>query len=273
MRPVKKVLVLHSLCSVGKASLTNMLPVLSAMNVETCPVPTMLLSTHTGGYGAPAVFKTPVEYIKACADHYHMCRITFDMIFIGYLGAPEMVSAAEYVLEQFPGTPVVLDPIMGDGGTYYSNFHEDYKQALLRLLPKTELILPNLTEACLLTETPWKDTWEKAEAGALLLKLSDCGASRAVITSVHLTNGRLAIAYSGKETPEWYEKDALSFSFHGSGDIFDGVLLGKLLNGNGMDASIEAAHQFVVTCMKESRKYDFEEREGLLVEKCLVKLV
>ena len=80
MKPVKKVALLHDLCGVGKAAMTNMLPVLSVMGIEACPIPTMLLSTHTGGYGKPAVARISPEYIKGCADHYCEQNVKFDMI-------------------------------------------------------------------------------------------------------------------------------------------------------------------------------------------------
>ena len=84
MKPIKKIALLHSLCGVGKASLTNMMPVLSVMGIESCPIPTVVLSTHTG-FSSPAKLETPAEYICACADHYIENGVAFDAIFIGYL--------------------------------------------------------------------------------------------------------------------------------------------------------------------------------------------
>ena len=135
MRPVKKIALLHDICGVGKAAMMNMTPILSMMGIEACPVPTVLLSTHTGGYGSPAVYHVPGDYIRACADHYKKEHITFDAIFVGYLGNTDVIDAVIYFIDQFPETKVILDPIMGDHGTYYTNFDESYGKAMRKMLP------------------------------------------------------------------------------------------------------------------------------------------
>ena len=155
---MKKIALLHDLCGVGKAALTNMMPVLSVMEIEVCPIPTMLLSTHTGGYGKPASIKIPGSYIRECADHFRSQHVEFDAIFVGYLGHTDTIDAVIYFLEQFPGTRVIMDPIMGDHGAYYQNFDESYGIALRRLLPYADIILPNLTECFLLTGHPYQIT-------------------------------------------------------------------------------------------------------------------
>lgn len=139
---MKKIALLHDLCGVGKAALTNMMPILSVMGIESCPIPTMLLSTHTGGYGTPAVARIPAEYIRNCADHFKNQDVEFDAIFIGYLGHMEAIDAVIYFVEQFPETRVILDPIMGDHGSYYQNFDETYAAALRRLLPYADTYFP-----------------------------------------------------------------------------------------------------------------------------------
>lgn len=155
MKPVKRVALLHDLCAVGKAALTNIMPILSVMGIEACPIPTMLLSTHTGGYGKPAVTKTENAYLHDCARHFREQQISFDGIFVGYLGSREIISACEAFLEYFPEVPVIFDPIMGDNGSYYSNFDSSYCEEMKRLLKHSDIIIPNLTEACLLCQTPY----------------------------------------------------------------------------------------------------------------------
>ena len=150
MRPVKKIALLHDICGVGKAAMMNMTPILSMMGIEVCPVPTVLLSTHTGGYGTPAVCHVPGDYIRACADHYKTEHITFDAIFVGYLGKADVIDAVIYFISQFPDTKVILDPIMGDHGVYYTNFDESYGAAMRKILPYADIILPNLTESFIL---------------------------------------------------------------------------------------------------------------------------
>lgn len=273
MRPVKKAALLHDLCGVGKAALTNMIPVLSIMGIEACPIPTILLSTHTGGYGEPAMEKVSTTYIRECADHYAANEVTFDMIFVGYLGSEGMIEAAEYFLSRFPKVPVILDPIMGDHGNYYANFNISYGEAMRRLLPYAEVILPNITEACLLTGTSYTKEMSEEALAQLCRELQKYGAKKIVITSVPCRSTQKGILLYEDEKSVFLEKEQLSTEFHGTGDTFDGVFAGAYLKGKSLRDSIELAHEFVCACLKESEQYSYEEREGLLIERNLPMLV
>ncbi|MEG1716749.1 MAG: bifunctional hydroxymethylpyrimidine kinase/phosphomethylpyrimidine kinase [Lachnospiraceae bacterium] len=164
MKPTKKIALLHDLCGVGKASFTNMMPILSVMGAEVCPIPTVLLSTHTGGYGIPAMFKVDPDYITQCANHYVENRVFFDVVFIGYLGSIEMVEAVKYFISCFPDAKVIMDPIMGDKGVFYENFNQSYCSAIKSLLPYTDILLPNLTECCLMTGIEIQGNWSPQKA-------------------------------------------------------------------------------------------------------------
>lgn len=273
MRPVKKIALLHDMCGVGKAALTNMMPILSVMGVEACPIPTMLLSTHTGGYDSPAVVQIPGSYIRSCADHYKEQNIAFDAIFVGYLGHVDMIDAVIYFIKSFPDTKVILDPIMGDHGRFYSNFNESYAFAMRRLLPYADIILPNLTECYLLTGQEYQITGNHRHVLTLCRDLKKLGASDMIITSVPKDDCKKGIVL--------YEDDAFLYlgngemlgEYHGTGDAFDGMFVAKLVLGYTMLESVQASHAFVCECIRESERYEYPEREGLLIEKTLRKLV
>lgn len=272
MRPVKKVALIHDICSIGKASLTNMMPILGKMGVESCPIPTMLLSTHTGGYGTPAVHQIPGEYLRKTADHYKEQKITFDLIFIGYVGNIDLLSDIIYFIEAFPDTKVVVDPIMGDQGKLYSLFSDDYPAAILKLLPYADVILPNLTEAYYMAGVEYKVPTDHRQILPICEKLTELGAKNLVITSVpkddcnkgmilYVNNAFLYVG-NGEEQGE----------YHGAGDAFDGMFIAKYVHGFSILESVQAAHAFVCACIRESEKYDYPEREGLLIETTLNKL-
>lgn len=272
MKPVKKIAVLHDMCGVGKAALTNMLPILSVQGIEPCPIPTMLLSTHTGGYGKPAINKISGEYIRSCANHYKEQKITFDMIFVGYLGSPELVEAVQYFLDIFHGTTVVLDPIMGDHGKYYYNFDSSYGFAIKRLLPYADLILPNLTECYLLLDKEYMLPDTKEKIFELCYSLKELGAKDMIITSVPAGTGNKGIAILEKKQFSLLENQEVLREFHGTGDAFDGMIIAGLLNGKSILQSVKEAHTFVCECIRESSHYDYPEREGLMIEKTLNRL-
>lgn len=273
MKPVKKVALLHDLCGVGKAAMTNMLPVLSVMGIEACPIPTMLLSTHTGGYGKPAVARISPDYIKGCADHYRQQGVQFDMIFIGYLGNEELAESVLYFVSCFPEAMVVFDPIMGDHGTYYSNFDSSYGEALKKLIPCADLLLPNLTESCLLSGYPYATQMSRKDLAAICETLRKMGADKLIVTSVPDGRSEKAMLLFEGGAMTIVETTQLSAEFHGTGDAFDGVLIAGILRGGSLKDSMEEAHRFVYACMEESLKMEYAEREGLMIEKNLYMLV
>ncbi|MGL6199473.1 MAG: pyridoxamine kinase [Lachnospiraceae bacterium] len=274
MKPIKKAALLHDLCGMGKAALTNMLPILSVMGVEACPLPTMLLSTHTGGYGIPAVQRIPPDFVKTCADHYKREGIQFDVIFVGYLGDTAMIEAIEYFISSFPDTKVILDPIMGDHGIFYKNFNHEYSDAISALLPYADLILPNLTECCLLLGIPFKETFSENELKAIGVELRrQFGVKDMVITSITIRNRKKGIMLYEADRFAVLDNTYIDCEYHGTGDAFDGVLVGEYLNNRTLVECVRKAHDFVYECIKESNKYQYDEREGLLIERNLHMLV
>lgn len=273
MRPVKKVALLHDLCGVGKAALTNMMPILSVMGIESCPIPTMLLSTHTGGYGKPAAVHISGDYIRACADHYKQQGIVFDAIFVGYLGHVDIVESVIYFICQFPDTKVILDPIMGDHGDYYSNFNASYGEAMKQLLPYADVILPNLTECYLLTGKEYRITGNHRNVLHLCEELRTYGTFDMIITSVPKDDCQKGIVLYEDNSFLYLGNGEVLGEYHGTGDAFDGMFLAKFLSGYSLLESVQASHAFVCACIRESQNYDYPEREGLLIEKTLRKLV
>lgn len=273
MKPIKKIALLHSMCSVGKASLTNMIPVFSVMGIEACPIPTTILSTHTGGYGMPAKHNISPEYIRNCADHYRQNNVEFDAIFIGYLGGSEILSAVRYFVEQFPNAKKILDPIMGDHGELYANVDNNYIQSFRELLPLMDMILPNLTEACFLSEKIYSESKSLEAIDQICEYFHGKNIQHIIITSAYSDEKNKGIAYSNINSVNLLKFEAISRNFHGTGDVFDAVLISLWLNDVDVQEAIYKSHDFVVECIKESIRFDYPTREGLLIESKLSKLV
>ena len=162
---------------------------------------------------------------------------------------------------------------MGDHGKYYSNFDESYGTSIRSLLPYSDVILPNLTEMYLLAGKEYQITGNHRNVLHLCEELHKMGAKDMIITSVPKDDCKKGIVL--------YEGDAFLYigngevlkEFHGAGDAFDGMFLARLLQGNTLLESVQASHAFVCACIRESEKYDYPEREGLLIEKTLRKIV
>ena len=266
MKSNHKVLILHDLCTTGKAALTNMLPVLSVMQIEVCPLPTMLLSAPTGGKQPPAIHTISLAYIQDCANQYIEENIEFSAIFIGYLGNEEMVMAAQYLMQKFQEVPIFFDPIMGDAGNYYSNFGEDYKKKLVTLMPYTNILLPNITELYLLSGHDYQNEQTKEELTAICQQLK---IETIVITGVCMQENTRGVALWNASSLTFIELNYEEEHYHGTGDLFASVLLGNYVNGHAISKCINRAHAFVLQCIRTSKAMHISKREGLRIEHSL----
>lgn len=276
-KPVNKIAIIHDLCGIGKVALTNIIPVLSIMGIEPCPIPTLVLSTHTGGFGIPIIKNIP-GFIDETVKHYKDNNIKFKGIFVGYLGNEDNIISAINFIKNFKveNGIVLFDPICGDNGKLYSNFNKYYVDQLKCIIKLSDIITPNFTEACYLTNSLEKDIIEINDVKRLCIKLSKLGSENIIITSVpsdSIEEVSLAIYNSKTDYFNIITHKKEKKSYPGTGDIFASVLLAELTNGNDLEQSVIKASNFVVECIKESSKYDYDTKEGVLLEKCLKKLL
>ena len=270
---MKRMLLIHDLCSVGKAAMMNMIPVLSVMGIEVCPLPTMLLSTHTGGFGKPEILPVPGNYLKESLRHFQRENITFDCVFVGYLGNVPMVETVLELLKTGPAPFVICDPIMGDHGKYYSNFDDSYREALCALLGEADLLLPNLTEAALLSGVPYEEGMTGEGLHAIVSRLCEMGMKKGIITGTNVGEHRIGMAIVEGGFVEQYTETEVLYQSHGTGYLFDAVLAGAILKGATLKEAAFQAHNFVAACLQEKAGQAGNERDGLPFEQLLGKLV
>ena len=187
IKPVepKKILCIHDLSGVGRCSLAVILPVLSVMGLQPVALPTVVLSTHTGGLGTPARLDG-CAYGEAALEHYHALGLDFDCIYTGYLGGEAQVALAEKAFALWPSAHKVVDPVMGDNGKAYATVTPELISRIRQLCRSANLILPNYTEAQLLLQrTPVDDPLDDAAAQALADELTALAPS-AVVTGLPL---------------------------------------------------------------------------------------
>lgn len=271
MKPIKRAAILHDLAGVGKVGLSNILPVLSVMGIEPCPVPTYVLSTHTGGFGLPATMMLP-DFPAEAGRHYKEVGISFHAILIGYLGSIKTIEAAKDFLNMNVDSYVVYDPIFADHGKCYSNFNLSYVEKLKKLIPYADTITPNYTEACLLTGEEYEFIYSKEKIEKMIKKLRELGGKNIVITStpsIHTDSIGIALYDSVEDSLEYYHKEKTGAAYPGTGDLFSAVLTGECMNGKSLKESCLKAHDFVSVCISESSKYNYPVKEGVLLEKSL----
>lgn len=240
---MKQVLTVQDLSCVGKCSLTVALPVLSAMGCACSVLPTALLSTHTG-FEKPYV-RSLTEDIDPICTHIQSTGIRFDAVSVGYLSDPEQVAQVIALADRFSATTIV-DPAMGDNGKRYSGITKDHVQAMAELCKKADYLLPNVTEAALLTGMPYEQTEDAGYYRELLQALCDFGARAAVLTGVSYPKGQTGFVLMEKDNEVFeYRADKIPGSFHGTGDLFSAAFTGGLLKEKTAPEAAELAAGFV----------------------------
>lgn len=250
IRPVngsgmKRTALLNDLSCFGKCSLSVLMPILSSFGVETVPLPTALLSTHTADGFGDYVLRDTLSEMRAFTAHWRALGLRFDSVCTGFFASSAQIDFARTFLREFApeGTLRVVDPVLGDSGALYSCFSEDYVKALRVLCGDAQLITPNHTEAALLADCPM-DT----EPKELLRRLT---VENVIITSVHRGG---EIGYAARFGGEYAEvfKPCLPQTLHGTGDVFTSALLGNLLAGRTMEVSLFRAADFCDRCIQKT---------------------
>ena len=182
----KKAAVINSFAGYGRCSLTEALPILSAMRVQACPVPTAVFSNHTGF--AAFACQDLTAFLPSYLEQWKQLNLTFDGVLCGFLGqAEQILSVSSFLSDQKSRgcQTILVDPVMGDHGKPYRTITTEHCQKLRSLIPLADIIMPNITEACLLTDTPWKDGfWNESELSELCQRLHKLGPSKIVITGL-----------------------------------------------------------------------------------------
>ena len=240
----KRILTIQDISCVGQCSMTVALPVLSASGLETCVLPTALLSTHTGGFGKPAVVHFDGE-LEHFYRHWAENDILFDAILVGYLGSVAAVKAAGEILDRMlaPGGIGIVDPAMADHGKLYSGFDAAYVEAMKDLCAKADILLPNITEAAMLSGQPYQEALEEGYVNQLLDGL---GRKCVILTGVGYQPGQTGVVVQ-QESQRWhYTHSKTNRNFHGTGDLFAACLTGALMRGKQLQDAARIAADF--TC-------------------------
>ncbi len=269
---MKRILTIQDISCVGKCSLTVALPIISAQGIETCILPTALLSTHTGFKNF--TFRDLTDEFDAITQVWHKENITFDGIYTGFLGSFSQLELIEKIFNEFNGSaPLILvDPCMGDNGRLYHGFDEKFVAKMRELCTKAHVITPNITEASFMCGMPFLGSdYTQDYVLELLEGLASFGARKIVLKGIRYKQNECGIiAYDAKtkEKVEYFH-EFLPFHTSGTGDIFASVLFGSLINGESMQNAIKKAANFVLSSIKVTLKDKSRTWYGVQFEKVL----
>ena len=246
----KRILTIQDISCIGQCSMTVALPILSACGQETCILPSAVLSTHTGGFGKPVV-RDLTEALPEMAEHWLREGISFDAIYTGYLGSVEAIEYAGRIIDAMltPGGKVIVDPAMADHGKLYSGFDEAYAKAMAELCERSDVMLPNITEAAMMTGLPFLESYDEDYILKLLEKL---GGNDVVLTGVGFEPEMTGFAMRTGNGIEYYHHPKVGRSYHGTGDIFASCFTGAWVRGKSMKRAAQIAADFTCRCIQNT---------------------
>ena len=284
---VPRLAMINDIAGFGRCSTTVSLPVISVMKVQVCPVPTSVLSNHLG---FPLChFDDYTSHMRDYIKVWSELGLTFDGLYCGFLGNEEQIDIVREFVEMFRPPLFLLDPVMGDHGRAYSSITETHVQKMKAMLPLADIITPNITEACLLTGTPWKDgEWTMQELSGLCERLADICQQESV-SSVEASVGTVSSASivitgirQGDSLVNFLWDDGVyttvstpiaGASRPGTGDIFASILAADAVRGETLLTSVQKAANFVGLCIAGSEKAGTPVQEGVVFEKYLAALL
>lgn len=265
----KKIAVINDFCGFGRCSLTVSLPVISALNVQCCPMPTAVFSNHTG---FESFYYTDfTAHMDAYMDEWERLDLHFDGILTGFLGSLEQLDIVERFLRRFKaeGTIVVVDPVMGDYGALYSTYPRKLARQMKRLLPYADILTPNLTEACILTGTEYRADMDQETLAEVCRSLSAMGPDRIVISGLERGDSLENFVYeAGKEPVQIREHKAGPFR-SGTGDVFSSILAADAVKGVCLTDSVRHASAFIAKALRRTMELDMPKTDGICFEEFL----
>lgn len=246
----KKILTIQDISCVGQCSLTVALPILSACGMETCILPSAVLSTHTAGFSG-FTFRDLTDDMPAIQEHWKKENIKFKAIYTGYLGSIKQIGYVRDILKTMGTNDCVriVDPAMADNGQLYSIFNRDYVEAMKILCGEADILVPNITEACFLTDEEYKETYDEGYICNLVEKLKALGAKTVVLTGVSYESGKTGVVVYENGKMEYYKHDKIAKGSHGTGDIYASAFVGALMNDKSVYESAKIAADYTVKCI------------------------
>lgn len=252
----KRILTVQDISCVGQCSLTVALPILSASGNETCILPSAVLSTHTGGFKG-YTFHDLTDDIPGITAHWISEGINFDAFYTGYLGTARQVDLVINILNsklRKPDSRIIIDPAMGDNGVFYKGINDNFLQEMKKLVAMADIIIPNVTEACMLTGVPYLTDYDEQYIRNLADKILDTiGKNKTiVITGVGFSKNETGVGVYTANSSFHYPHVKLEKNVSGTGDIFASAFVGALMNGFDTEQAVVIAADFILASIRET---------------------
>ncbi len=268
----KKIATINDISGFGRCSISVTLPIVSALKIQCCPLPTSIFSNHTG---FDSFFYTDfTQHMQAYMNEWHKLGLRFNGILTGFLGSPEQIDLVQQFFKLFKDekTIVVVDPVMGDYGKLYRTYSTKLANELGKLVPFATILTPNLTEACFLTGNEYYPDMSNAEVFDICRKLSSWGPHKIVITGLERGNQFDNIIYEEGREPTIVSAQRIGPCRSGTGDVFSSIVIADAVNEVDFVTSIQHASKFIEKAMRRALELDLPLTDGVCFEELLQEL-
>jgi pyridoxine kinase len=270
----KKIALINDLSGFGRCSIAVSLPIISQMRIQCCPLPTSILSNHTGFDSF--FFDDYTDNMQPYIAEWKKLDLHFSGICSGFLGSKKQIDIVIDFFKEFtgPDTLVVVDPVMGDYGTPYSTYTPEMCAEMKQLVTYADIVTPNLTEGCILTGMEYKkdERWTIPYVTEMAERLSEMGPSHVVITGIPQGSFIANLCYTRGGTVSICRTKRIGAQRSGTGDIFSSIIAADAVNGVPFEASVKKASQFIKKCIKRSIELDIPLTDGVCFEEVLYTL-
>lgn len=268
----KKIAAINDLSGFGRCSLAVSLPLISHLGVQCCPMPTAIFTNHTG---FPSFYyEDCTGFMAPCMEEWGKLGLEFDGILTGFLGSAQQIQLVERFLQEFTTerTIVIIDPVMGDNGRPYPTYTPEMCQGMKRLAAYGKILTPNLTEACILTDTAYHEKFSEQELCDLARRLCDIGAEKVVLTGVPRGEFLENYCYEREQGAAIQRTHRVDPQRSGTGDVFAAIVAAGAVQGIPFSKCVRTAANFIKLCLKRSAELDIPTTDGVCFEEVIGKL-
>lgn len=268
----KKIAVINDFSGFGRCSIAVSLPIISHMKIQCSNVVTSVFSNHTGF--EKFFFEDYTDKMQDYIDMWKYLDLQFEGIYSGFLGSKKQIKIVEKFINDFKkeNTKIIIDPVMGDNGKPYPTYTKEMCDEMKKLVCYADILTPNVTEACILTDTPYKEKFSSKELYSMAEKLSKKGAGKIVISGVKMGGYIGNVVYEKDGIKKIIRMKKVGMERSGTGDIFASIIAADCVNGVDLETSVRKAGNFIKKCIIATEKYQVPKTDGVCFEEVLYTL-
>lgn len=268
----KKIAVINDFCGFGRCSIAASLPIISALKIQCCPLPTSIFSNHTGFESF--YYNDYTEYMQNYIDEWKKLDLHFNGILSGFLGSSEQIEIVTNFITHFKdqNTITVIDPVMGDYGKLYPTYSPVLADKMKHLVPLADILTPNLTEACILTDYAYNKDIDEKELEIICKKLCEMGPKKIVISGLERGDDLENFIYEEGKKPIIIKEHKVGPFRSGTGDVFSSIIAADSVNGKNLEEAVKHASGFIAKVLRRTIELEIPKTDGICFEECLTEI-